>query len=101
MVLFEKVLARNVSWSEAYVLIVSSLYVKFKDLIPVGISFIGTNRIDLCIGSNFGLYDREEVKSILLGLSVAFPDYINVTFTNDLQSISLSDKTSEDVLKLF
>lgn len=49
----------------------------------------------------FGLYDEEELKSILLGLSAAYPDYINATFTNDLQTITLRDKTSEDVLDLF
>ena len=49
----------------------------------------------------FGLYEEEELKSILLGLSSAFPEYINATFTNDLQTITLRDKTSEDVLDLF
>jgi len=48
----------------------------------------------------FGLYDEEELKSILLGLSAAYPEFINATFTNDLQSIILRDKTSADVLKL-
>ena len=49
----------------------------------------------------FGLYDEEEFKSILLGLSSAYPDFINATFTNDLQTITLRDKTSDDVLNLF
>lgn len=49
----------------------------------------------------FGLYDEEELKSILLGLSSAYPDFINATFTNDLQTITLRDKTSQDVLNLF
>ena len=49
----------------------------------------------------FGLYDEEELKSILLGLSAAYPDFINATFTNDLKTITLRDKTSEDVLNLF
>lgn len=49
----------------------------------------------------FGLYDEEELKSILLGLSSAYPEFINATFTNDLQTISLRDKSSEDVLNLF
>lgn len=48
----------------------------------------------------FGLYD-EELKSILLGLSSAYPEFINATFTNDLQTITLRDKTSNDVLSLF
>lgn len=49
----------------------------------------------------FGLNDREELKSILLGLSSAYPNFINATFTNDLETITLRDKTSDDVLNLF
>jgi len=49
----------------------------------------------------YGLYDEEELKSILLGLSSVYPEYINTSFTNDLKSITLRDKTSEDVLNLF
>lgn len=49
----------------------------------------------------FGLYEEEELKSILLGLSSAYPEFINGTFTNDLQTITLRDKTSNDVLSLF
>ena len=49
----------------------------------------------------FGLYDEEELKSILLGLSSAYPEFINATFTNDLKTISLRDKTAKDVLDLF
>lgn len=49
----------------------------------------------------FGLYDEEELRSILLGLSERYPAFINATYTNDLQTISLRDKTSSDVLKLF
>ena len=49
----------------------------------------------------FGLYDEEELKSILLGLSSAYPEFINATFTNDLQTITLRDKASTEVLNLF
>ena len=49
----------------------------------------------------FGLYEEDELKSILLGLSSAYPEFINATFTNDLQTITLRDKTSNDVLNLF
>ena len=48
-----------------------------------------------------GLYDEEELKSILLGLAARYPDYINATYTNDLKTITLREKTAEDVLKLF
>ena len=49
----------------------------------------------------FGLYDEEELKSKLMGLSSAYPEFINATFTNDLKTITLYDKTSADVLELF
>ena len=45
--------------------------------------------------------DEEELRNVLLGLSARFPEFINATYTNDLQSISLREKTSADVLKLF
>lgn len=49
----------------------------------------------------FGIYDEEEWKSILLGLSARYPNFIGATFTNDLKTISLKEKTAEDVLELF
>lgn len=48
----------------------------------------------------FGL-EYEEMKSILMGLTAKYPEFINATFTNDLDKISLMDKTSEEVLHLF
>ena len=48
----------------------------------------------------FGL-EYEETKSILMGLSAQYPDFIDATFTNDLDKITIKDKTSADVLKLF
>lgn len=48
----------------------------------------------------FGL-EYEEMKSILMGLTAKYPEFINATFTNDLDKISLTDKTPEDVLRLF
>lgn len=48
-----------------------------------------------------GIYDEEEWKSILLGLSARYPSFIGATFTNDLKTISLKGKTSADVLELF
>lgn len=49
----------------------------------------------------FGIYEEEEWKSILLGLSTRYPEFINATFTNDLKTISLKGKTSAEVLELF
>ena len=49
----------------------------------------------------FGI-DRDEMEGFLNGLSAAYPEFINATFTHDLDKISLrEDKTSQDVLELF
>lgn len=49
----------------------------------------------------FGI-DRENMIRILNGLAVNYPEYISVSFTLDLDNITLrSDKTSEDILQLF
>ena len=46
--------------------------------------------------------DREKMEQFLNGLTAKYPEYINATFTHDLEKISLSEeKTSNDVLKLF
>lgn len=48
----------------------------------------------------FGL-DYFEMQSILMGLSAKYPDFIKATFTNDLEKITLEEKTPDDVLRLF
>lgn len=49
----------------------------------------------------FGL-DRDEMEKILNGLSINYPEFINASFTLNLDNITLrSDKSSEDVLNLF
>lgn len=48
----------------------------------------------------FGL-DRETMMKLLTGLSINHPEFINASFTLDLDNITLnSEKTSEDVLNL-
>jgi len=44
--------------------------------------------------------EYEEMKSILLGLSAKYPDYIDASFTNDLDKITIKDKTLQDVFDL-
>jgi phosphoadenosine phosphosulfate reductase len=42
------------------------------------------------------------MEKLLTGLSVNYPEYINASFTLDLDNITLrSEKTSQDVLTLF
>lgn len=49
----------------------------------------------------FGL-TSDELEQFLNGLSANFPEFIDATFTHDLEKISLvPDKDSKDVLKLF
>ncbi|MGV8058732.1 MAG: phosphoadenosine phosphosulfate reductase family protein [Smithellaceae bacterium] len=49
----------------------------------------------------FGL-DRDDTTSLLLGLSAKYPEFINASFTHDLEKITLAeDKSSQDVLGLF
>lgn len=49
----------------------------------------------------FGI-EREEMQQFLNGLSANYPDFINATFTHDLEKISLvAEKTSQEVLGLF
>lgn len=49
----------------------------------------------------FGI-DRDQMEKLLTGLSVNYPEFINASFTLDLDNITLrSEKTSQDVLTLF
>lgn len=49
----------------------------------------------------FGI-EEEEMKKILKGLSIKYPELISATFTFDLDNINLrEDKTAQDVLDLF
>lgn len=49
----------------------------------------------------FGL-DRNTMEKLLTGLSVNYPEFINASFTLDLDNITLREgKTSQDVLELF
>lgn len=49
----------------------------------------------------FGL-DRDDMTPLLLGLSAKYPEFINASFTHDLEKITLAeDKSSQDVLALF
>ena len=47
-------------------------------------------------------FERDDMEGFLNGLSAKYPDFINATFTHDLDKITLrEDKTSADVLTLF
>lgn len=49
----------------------------------------------------FGI-DRDQMEKILSGLTINYPEFINATFTLDLDNINLkSEKSSADVLTLF
>jgi phosphoadenosine phosphosulfate reductase len=45
---------------------------------------------------------RDEMQTILLNLSTKYPEFINTSFTHDLDKISLTENIkSNDVLDLF
>ncbi|GHV54671.1 hypothetical protein FACS1894216_15160 [Synergistales bacterium] len=47
-------------------------------------------------------FNRDDMERFLNGLSAKYPDFINATFTHDLDKITLrEEKTSADVLELF
>jgi phosphoadenosine phosphosulfate reductase len=47
-------------------------------------------------------FDEDEMKQILVGLTARYPEFIDATFTHNLDKINLrEDKTSQDILKLF
>ncbi len=47
-------------------------------------------------------FDREDMTPLLLGLSAKYPEFITVSFTHDLEKITLAeDMSSQDVLNLF
>lgn len=47
-------------------------------------------------------FDRDDMERFLNGLSARYPEFINATFTHDLDKITLrEDKKSTDVLSLF
>ena len=49
----------------------------------------------------FGL-EREEASGFILGLAAKYPEFVDASFTHDLEKITLADdKTSSDVLDLF
>lgn len=71
-------------------------------------SFSLTTLMDMTVNSAgispvriFG-FERDELEPMLRGLSAQYNDFIDVTFTHDLDKISLMDyHSSADVLKLF
>ena len=48
----------------------------------------------------FGI-DKETIRTILKGLAVSYPEYISVSFTHDLDNITLVEsKSSKEILQL-
>lgn len=60
----------------------------------------GIERVGVSPTRIFGL-DYDEMRNALSGLSARYPDFIDATFTNDLEKITIKEKTPEDVLELF
>ncbi|MDR1321233.1 MAG: phosphoadenosine phosphosulfate reductase family protein [Gracilibacteraceae bacterium] len=102
-----KTLTRNKSTLEDNRVVLYSLY-KFAEACEGYYQFTLTRLLDHTIKSVgisptqiFG-FDRDDMESFLNGLSARYPEFINATFTHDLNKITLrEDKTSTDVLSLF
>ena len=47
-------------------------------------------------------FTEEELKTMLIGMSAKYPNFINASFTHGLDKVSLrDDMTADDVLKMF
>lgn len=100
-------LARGKSTLEDNRVVLYALY-KFAEACEGYYQFTLTRLLDHTIESAgtsptqiFG-FNRDDMEQILLGLTAKYPDYINATFTHDLDKITLrDDKTSADILGLF
>jgi phosphoadenosine phosphosulfate reductase len=100
-------LTRSKSTLEDNRVVLYALY-KFAEACEGYYQFTLTRLLDHTVESSgisptliFG-FDRDDMERILLGLTAKYPDFINATFTHDLDKITLrEDKTSADVLELF
>lgn len=100
-------LARGKSTLEDNRVVLYALY-KFAEACEGYYQFTLTRLLDHTIESAgisptqiFG-FDRDDMERFLNGLSAKYPDFINATFTHDLDKITLrEDKSSADVLSLF
>ncbi|MFR2029641.1 MAG: hypothetical protein ACLS44_08270 [Christensenellales bacterium] len=87
--------------------VVKVVSTQFPPCVPAEIALISTLTRQVCTYQRLtylltlSTYRCADLTSILLGLSSAYPEFINATFTNDLQTITLLDKTSTEVLNLF
>ncbi len=102
-----EMLARGKSTLEDNRVILYALY-KFAEVCEGYYQFTLTRLLDHTVESVgisptqiFG-FDRDDMERFLNGLSAKYPDFINATFTHDLDKITLrEDKTATDVLTLF
>lgn len=100
-------LTRNKSTLEDNRVVLYSLY-KFAEACEGYYQFTLSRLLDHTVESVgisptqiFG-FDHDDMERFLNGLSARYPEFINATFTHDLDKITLrEDKTSTDVLSLF
>lgn len=98
----------RMSWQNPNPLVILYSLYKFAEACGDYYQFTLSRLLNHDIDSNgispteiFGL-DRNQMEKILNGLTINYPDFINASFTLDLDNITLSsEKTSKDVLSLF
>lgn len=74
----QELIGAETSWSEVYVTILSSLYLEYKELFPVGISFVGAKRTDLCNDDNHTamVRPREISSNVFLETNLSAKDIV-------------------------
>lgn len=98
----------RITWKNPNPLVILYSLYKFAEACDGYYQFTLSRLLNHDIDSNgvspteiFGL-DRNQMEKILNGLTINYPDFINASFTLDLDNITLnSEKTSQDVLSLF
>ena len=96
------------SWDNPEPLVILYSLYKYAEACGNYYQFTLTRLLDTKIDSDgvsptqiFGL-DKDKMERILKGLSVNYPEFINASFSLDLDNITLrNDKNSQDVLTLF
>jgi phosphoadenosine phosphosulfate reductase len=99
---------RRTNWQDPEPLVILYSLYKFSEACDDYNQFTLSRLLNHEVESNglsptqiFGI-DRNNMEKILNGLSINYPDFINTSFTLDLDNINLmKDKSSEDVLSLF
>lgn len=91
---FGKDLGKFSSWADAYVKLVSEMYNDYQSLIPIGKSFLGNQRVDLCFArdSSLMMSPRRTMQGLFLETNLTVSDMVkSVKALMDICRIKRSD----------